>query len=146
MNSFVLFNILLKAGIIGDRTSHRSHINLIHSPGLHSSILHHKILPDPQESPMEQQGFRKNTPTHLNKQIHTIIPQSHCWSSKNQGKRDLKESSVPKKGHYGDSSEILSNHCFSFVSGKITGIFGAVLPWRRSIHFILTSCRIPKWE
>lgn len=68
LDSFVLFNILLEAGIIGDKTSHSSHINLIQGTELHRSICqHHKILPaqlpDPQESPVEEQILRKKTPT-----------------------------------------------------------------------------------
>lgn len=106
--------------------------------------------PSSQEKPYgradPQKKNQKNQP-HLNKQINEIPPQSHRWSSKNQGKRDLKEMSVPKTGHWRDSHGILSNYCFFCLSRvKLAEIFGAVFAWTRKIHLILTSYRIPKWK
>lgn len=82
LNSFVLFNILLEAGITGDKTSHSSHINLIQSMELHSIDFAPQNPPSPAPTSTGKPHGRadpqekKTTQRHLNKQIKKIIPQS----------------------------------------------------------------------
>lgn len=115
LNSFVLFNILLEAGIIGDKTRHSSHTNLIQSTELHRSICqHHKILPaqlpDPQESPTEEQILRKNPNTSLlpllNKQINKITAKATSGAAKIKEKGIFRRSLSQNKGTEGTALKL----------------------------------------